>query len=71
MFMGKKCNIVISFVLRTGIGLMLVYIINGILATAGYTFSVGIGITSALISGLLGAPGILLLYGISFCAQVL
>lgn len=66
--MKRSGNLIAAFLLRSGIGLMSVHFINTFLESAGYAISVGIGTASAVVSGILGAPGILLLYGINFCS---
>ncbi len=60
-----------TVIVRGILGTIAVSFINSFLAAAGYPLSVGIGVTSAAVSGILGVPGLLLLYGIDLCARLL
>lgn len=60
-----------AFLLRAVLGTVAIYFINSFLASSGFSLNVGIGVTSTLVSGALGAPGVLLLYGIDLCSKLL
>ena len=55
---------VINFVMRCVLGTIAIYFINTILTGAQIYLNVGINATTVLTSGLLGIPGLFLLYGI-------
>ncbi|MFI3212916.1 MAG: pro-sigmaK processing inhibitor BofA family protein [Eubacteriales bacterium] len=60
----KKSEIIINFVLRSVFGVIFIYFINEILLFQGFLYEIEINIVTILTSGILGFPGILLLYGI-------
>lgn len=62
----KIGNFIVTFVIRMIVGLALILFINQILETNNINVSVGINGISAMISGMLGVPGMGLLYGIAF-----
>lgn len=53
-----------KFILRAILGLGLIFLVNTYLAQKDIPLSVGLNGVSFLVSGLLGAPGVGLLYGI-------
>ena len=61
-----KMEWIINFVLRAAGGALAIYLINFILQNREIDAGVGIGIASVLTSGILGFPGLILLYGINF-----
>jgi len=61
-----KMEWIINFVLRTASGALAIYLINIFLAGQEIDAGIGLGFTSLLTSGILGFPGLILLYGINF-----
>lgn len=64
--MKNRMEILLNFLLRAVFGMIVVYFINSFLQGRGMEGSVGINPVSFLTSGILGFPGIALLYGINF-----
>lgn len=62
----KNTNLLAGLVLRTGLGLGMIYFINMFLESQSITGQVGLNAISAATSGALGIPGVGLLYGITF-----
>lgn len=69
--MRSKTQIFLNFILRAVLGLLLIYFVNFFLDGRGIPVHVGLGAVSLFVSGALGAPGVLLLYGIGICAWLL
>ena len=57
-------NLILNFVIRSIAGSLLIFGLNQGLEFAGYSLSVGLNIGSVLTSGILGFPGVILLFGI-------
>ena len=57
---------IINFVMRGILGTIAIYFINMALERMGISAGVGINAATVLTSGILGTPGVALLYGISF-----
>lgn len=57
---------VINFVMRCVIGTIAMYFINTFLEGAQISLHVGINAATVLTSGILGFPGVIVLYGINF-----
>ena len=55
---------VINFVIRALAGMAVIFFVNYFLDSRGIDMAVGIGPVSLLTSGVLGIPGVALLYGI-------
>lgn len=55
-----------QFFLRMGVGVVSILWANSILAAQEITLSVGLNLISLLTSGILGVPGVALLYAIVF-----
>ncbi len=53
-----------KFLFRMVFGVLTILLVNQILSYYGNSMSVGVNILSALTSGILGFPGVILLYGI-------
>ena len=66
MAVKTNSNIIMNFVLRSITGSLLIFGINQGLEFAGYSLSVGLNLGSVLTSGILGFPGVFLLFGIKF-----
>lgn len=62
----KAGKMVINFISRAIIGLGAAFFVNQFLEYRGIPIAVGINIISFLTSGILGIPGVGLLYGILF-----
>ncbi|WP_343210212.1 pro-sigmaK processing inhibitor BofA family protein [Anaerolentibacter hominis] len=63
---AKKGQLLGNFILRSILGIVAIYFVNTILSMNGVVLSVGINGLTILLSGLLGVPGLALLYGISY-----
>lgn len=64
--MGRKVEWLVNFVLRAVMGTVGIYALNHLLAARQMQVAVGINPLTVLTSGILGFPGIALLYGIHF-----
>ena len=62
----NRSSIVVNFIVRTVVGLGVIFFTNEILASKGISVAVGLNGLSLLTSGTLGLPGVCLLYGILF-----
>lgn len=62
-FLKKRFDLVVNFILRMSVGLLGIYLLNTILASSHITLGVGTNSLNALVVGLLGLPGFLLIYG--------
>lgn len=63
---GKKIEWMINFVLRAVMGTIGIHFINYFLFSQEISTGVGINPVTVLTSGLLGFPGLIVLYGINF-----
>ena len=63
---GRKIEWIINFVLRAVMGTIGIYLINGFLIARNISVAVGINPLTVLTSGILGFPGLVVLYGINF-----
>lgn len=61
----RKKEWIINFVLRAVTGTAAVFFINGFLVSRGVSIAVGINPITVLTSGILGFPGLIMLYGIN------
>lgn len=59
-------TLIFNFVLRGIVGVVTIYFINTFLGTQGLLAQVGINQVTFLTSGILGFPGVALLYGVTF-----
>lgn len=64
-FFARKAEWLINFVLRSIMGTIAIYFINMGITFLGFTTVVGINAVSILTTGILGIPGIVMLYGLS------
>lgn len=55
------------FVVRTILGMSMIFFFNQVLASAGISLAVGYNPVSVAATGTLGVPGVILLYGIAGC----
>lgn len=62
----KGVRIMVNFFMRIIVGIALVFFVNEFLSSQGISVQVGINPITVLTSGILGVPGVALLYGISF-----
>lgn len=63
---GRKIEWVINFVLRAVMGTIGIYFVNNFLMLKDISVIVGINPMTVLTSGILGFPGLVVLYGINF-----
>lgn len=63
---GRKIEWLINFVLRAVLGTIGIYFINYFLVSQQISTGIGINPMTVLTSGILGFPGIAVLYGINF-----
>ena len=64
--MGRKVEWLVNFVLRAVMGTVGIYAFNHLLAARQMQVAVGINPLTVLTSGILGFPGVAVLYGINF-----
>lgn len=64
--MGRKVEWLVNFILRAVMGTVGIYAINYMLASRQIQVAVGINPFTILTSGILGFPGVAVLYGIHF-----
>jgi len=62
----KKAEFILNFMLRSIVGVITIFMMNQILLTQNISLTVGINSWTVLTSGILGMPGVALLYGVSF-----
>ena len=55
-----------NFIVRAVVGAALIFFVNEFLSSQGIAVRVGLNPWTILTSGILGTPGVALLYGISF-----
>lgn len=60
----EKTGWIVNFVIRALTGAAVIFFVNYLLDLRGIDLSVGLGPVSFLTSGVLGLPGVALLYGI-------
>ena len=64
--MGRKVEWLVNFILRAVAGAVGLYRVNYLLAARQISVAVGINPLTILTSGILGFPGVAVLYGIHF-----
>ena len=67
LFMGvikRRSEWLLNILMRSILGTIAIYFVNGALADAGINLGVGINPVTVLTSGILGFPGLLAIYGI-------
>jgi len=62
----RRPDLIVNFILRASFGAAGICILDFILNSMGYGMSVGVNGVTVMTNGLLGLPGFLLLYGLSF-----
>lgn len=60
----RKSNVLLRFLFRGVLGLAVIFVVNQCLNSQGISMQVGYNGVSFLTSGILGIPGVVLLYGI-------
>lgn len=63
--MKSRVELLLNFLLRAVFGMIAIFLINSFLQGRGLAGSIGINPLSFVASGLLGFPGVALLYGIN------
>ncbi|HKM04471.1 MAG TPA: pro-sigmaK processing inhibitor BofA family protein [Lachnospiraceae bacterium] len=61
----KKAELVINFVLRGVFGVILIFFVNSFMKMNEIDLEIGINAITVLTTGVLGFPGLVLLYGIN------
>lgn len=65
--MGKReSSWVVNFIVRSVIGIAVIFLVNELLDYRNIPVSVGMNLITFLTSGMLGIPGVAMLYGIVF-----
>ena len=62
--MKRKMEWLLNVFMRSVLGTIAIYFVNGALAGAGITLGVGINPVTVLTSGILGLPGLVAIYGV-------
>ena len=62
----KRSHLFTHFIVRAIVGMALIFFVNEFLGYQGIDVRVGMNPWTFLTSGILGTPGVALLYGISF-----
>lgn len=69
LFMGimkRKMEALLNVLMRSILGTIAIYFVNGALAGVGISLGVGINPLTVLTSGILGFPGLVAIYGVGF-----
>ena len=61
----KRSHLLANFIVRAVVGAALIFFVNEFLSSQGIAVRVGLNPWTILTSGILGTPGVALLYGIS------
>lgn len=61
----RKSELMINFILRAVMGTVAIFLVNSVLESKGLSVGIGINPFTVLTSGILGFPGIAVLYGIN------
>lgn len=62
----QRSQVIVNFVIRALLGAAMIFFINEFLAAKDISLSVGMNPLTVAASGVFGAPGVALLYGITF-----
>ena len=65
-YMKWFSDMIVNFFVRMVIGLTLIFLVNQLFVSKDISMSVGINPVTAVTSGVLGVPGVCLLYGVVF-----
>ncbi len=60
----RRPGFIVTFIMRAVIGMAIIFFVNQFLETKGIDVRVGMNGISLVTSGILGLPGVALLYGI-------
>ena len=63
---ADRSHLLANFIVRAVVGAALIFFVNEFLSSQGIAVRVGLNPWTILTSGILGTPGVALLYGISF-----
>lgn len=66
----KRKEWIINFVFRTVTGTVSIFFINGFLVSQGLAITIGINPITIMTSGILGFPGLIMLYGINLYKSI-
>ncbi len=66
MVIERKTGFLVQFFIRGIVGLALIFFVNYYLGTKGVSAEVGLNPVTFATSGALGAPGVALLYAVTF-----
>lgn len=69
LFIGackNRVEAIVNFVLRGVLGMLLIYFANYYIALQVSGIGIGYGLVTFLVSGILGFPGVVMLYGINY-----
>lgn len=69
LFMGvmkRKMEWLLNVLMRSILGTIAIYFVNGVLAGMGISLGVGINPLTVLTSGILGFPGLVAIYSVGF-----
>nr|WP_317448447.1 pro-sigmaK processing inhibitor BofA family protein [uncultured Sellimonas sp.] len=66
----KGIEIIVNFIVRAVLGVAVIFFVNQFLDSQKIPVAVGVNLLSFLTSGILGLPGVALLYGI-VCWEIL
>ena len=64
LILKQKMQFFLEFLLRAGVGTVMILWVNHVLLQQGIMMSVGLNVWSFLTSGILGIPGVALLFAI-------
>ncbi|KMZ54528.1 pro-sigmaK processing inhibitor BofA family protein [Dorea sp. D27] len=62
----ERPHFVVNFIIRAILGIAIIFFVNEFLSGKGISLHVGMNPVTFLTSGVLGIPGVALLYGITF-----
>lgn len=72
LILAVKTNsaLILNFVIRSIVGSLLIFAVNYWTESVGYSIAVGLNPVSVLTSGILGFPGVILLFGIKIYSML-
>lgn len=62
----ERPHFIVNFIIRAILGIAIIFFVNEFLTSKGISLHVGMNPATFLTSGILGIPGVALLYGITF-----
>ena len=63
----RKMEFVLNFLIRSLFGLVGIFFVNQLMIMEGINLEVGMNLFTLLTSGILGFPGVIMLYGVVAC----